>query len=266
MERGATMRILVISDVHANLVALEEVLADAGRVPWGDGQGFDSVWSLGDIVGYGPRPNECISHLQQFDGHLRVAGNHDWAVLGRIDIDEFNPEARKSVLWTRKQLDSASLAYLEQVPDYPIRPASGGEFTVTHASPRHPVWEYIYNTSIARENFEHFKSRFCLVGHTHVPRIYRSVLDPETSHATCTAYAPVEDKDIILGGDHRLILNPGSVGQPRDKDARAAYALLDTERETIRFRRVRYDFEVTQSQMRLAGLSERLIARLAYGW
>jgi predicted phosphodiesterase len=260
------MRVLVISDVHANLVALEEVLVDAERVAWGDGRGFDAVWSLGDIVGYGPRPNECIRRLQQFDGHLRVAGNHDWAVLGRIDIDEFNPEARKSVLWTRQQLDSASLAYLERVPDHPIRPASGGDFTITHASPRHPVWEYIYNKAVASENFAYFESRYCLVGHTHVPRIYRSAPDPETGRLACTAYAPVEDQDINISDLHRLILNPGSVGQPRDKDARAAYALLDTERETMHFRRVRYDFEITQSQMRQAGLPERLIARLAYGW
>ena len=105
-----------------------------------------------------------------------------------------------------------------------------------------------------------------MVGHTHVPRVYRLTVDPQTGRAYCNAHAPVQDLDIGLRDTHRLILNPGSVGQPRDKDPRAAYALLDTDQETWRFRRVRYDFEVTQSQMRQAGLPERLIARLAYGW
>ena len=99
------MRVLIISDIHANLTALEEVLADAERLKWLDRTGFDAVWSLGDIVGYGPRPNECIRRLQQFEGHLRVAGNHDWAALDRLDIDDFNPEARKMVVWTRNQLE-----------------------------------------------------------------------------------------------------------------------------------------------------------------
>jgi predicted phosphodiesterase len=260
------MRVLVLSDVHANVMALDEVLADAERVEWLGRRGFDAVWSLGDIVGYGPRPNECIQRLQQFPGHLRVAGNHDWAVLGRLDIDEFNPEARKTVVWTRNQIDAQSQAYLEAVPDTPLMPVAGGPFTVTHASPRHPVWEYVASTSVAVENFDYFVTPYCLVGHTHVPRVFRLVLDEATGLVQCTAHAPVFDVDIGLRGDHRLILNPGSVGQPRDKDQRAAYALLDTEQETWRFCRVRYDFEVTQSQMRQAGLPERLIARLAYGW
>lgn len=260
------MRVLVISDVHANLTALDEVLVDAERVEWLGRKGFDAVWSLGDIVGYGPRPNECIQRLREFEAHLRVAGNHDWAALDRLDIDDFNPEARKTVLWTRKQLGESSLAYLQTLPDRALEPIVGGPFTVTHASPRHPVWEYIVNTGVARENFDYFATPFCLVGHTHVPRVFRLVVDPLNGAAQCTAHSPVLDVDIALRGEHRLILNPGSVGQPRDKDPRAAYALLDTEQETWRFCRVRYDFEVTQSQMRQAGLPERLIARLAYGW
>ena len=107
-NREQPCEVLVISDIHANLTALEEVLADAERQKWLDRTGFDAVWSLGDIVGYGPRPNECIRRLQQFEGHLRVAGNHDWAALDRLDIDEFNPKARKMVVWTRNQLDSSA--------------------------------------------------------------------------------------------------------------------------------------------------------------
>ncbi len=256
------MRVLVLSDIHANLTALDEVLADAEQAVWLGRRGFDAVWSLGDIVGYGPSPNECIERLRQFDGHLRVAGNHDWAALDRLDLDEFNPEARKMVIWTQDQLDSLSYAYLRHLPDEPL---VRGEITITHASPRHPIWEYIHSVNIARANFAHFDTPFCLVGHTHVPRIYRLV-EEEKGEAICTAHMPLYDHDIALDGDHRLIVNPGSVGQPRDNDPRASYALLDTQEYTCRFRRVPYAYEITQANMRQAGLPERLIARLAYGW
>lgn len=257
------MRVLIISDIHANLIALEEVLADAERLEWLGQTGFDALWSVGDVVGYGPHPNQCIQRLKEFGGHLRVAGNHDWAALDRIDADDFNPEARRMVMWTQESLDSLSYAYLRQLPDQPVLQ---GKYTVTHASPRNPIWEYIYSVSIARENFEYFDTPFCIVGHTHVPRIYRLARDPFQSGMRCTAHAPVYDRDISLEGDHRLIVNPGSVGQPRDNDPRAAYALLDTERNIWRFCRVPYAYEMTQADMRMAGLPERLIARLAYGW
>lgn len=257
------MRVLVISDIHANLTALDEVLAHAARVEWLDRTGFDAVWSLGDAVGYGPWPNECVQRLQEFDGHLRVAGNHDWAALGRLDADDFNPEARAMVLWTQQQLDDASLAYLRGLPDRPLR---RGDWTVTHASPREPVWEYISNGGVARENYGHFDTPFCLVGHTHVPRIYRLTPVPGPEQVVCTVHQAVYDREISLAGSHSLIVNPGSVGQPRDNDPRAAYALLEVEQALWCFRRVRYDVEVTQAAMRKAGLPERLIARLAYGW
>ncbi len=257
------MRILVISDVHANLTALEEVLADAEKVTWQGRKGFDAVWSIGDIVGYGPSPNECIRRLQQFEGHLRVAGNHDWAALGNIDLEDFNPEARKMVLWTQRQLDVLSYNYLRQLPDQPL---VQGEFTITHASPRQPIWEYIHSVGLAQANFSHFDTPFCIVGHTHVPRIYRLANNDATERPVCTAHAPVYDSDISLAGNHRLIINPGSVGQPRDSDPRASYAFLDTEEQVWRFRRIPYNYEITQADMRKAGLPERLIARLAYGW
>ncbi len=257
------MRVLVISDVHANLTALDEVLADAAGVRWLGRTGFDAIWSLGDIVGYGPWPNECIQRLQQFNGHLRVAGNHDWAALGRLDVEEFNREARKMVLWTQRELDPASHDYLRALPDQPLLQS---DFTVTHASPREPVWEYINTGSIARENASHFTTPYCLVGHTHVPRIYRLTPGAVEGHIDCAVHGPIYDRDISLAGPHSLIINPGSVGQPRDRDPRAAYALLDTEQALWRYRRVRYDVETTQAAMRKANLPERLIARLAYGW
>jgi predicted phosphodiesterase len=257
------MRVLIISDVHANRAALDEVLADAEGQKWLGRKGFDAVWSVGDIVGYGPHPNDCIERLRAFEGHLRVAGNHDWAALGRLDVEDFNPQARQMVIWTQEQLGSLSQAYLDKLPSTPqVR----GEYTVTHASPREPVWEYVRTPGIARDNFEYFDTTYCIVGHTHVPQIYRLAENPTNGRTSCTAYAPVYDKNIVLAGDHRLILNPGSVGQPRDGDYRAAYAMLDTEQGIWRFRRVSYAYEITQADMRQAGLPERLIVRLAYGW
>lgn len=258
------MRVLILSDIHANLAALDEVLADAETFQWGGRRGFDAVWSLGDIVGYGPHPNECIQRLEALrPDHTRVAGNHDWAALGNLDIDDFNPEARQMVLWTRAALDAHSLDYLQALPAQPLKI---DKFSITHASPRHPIWEYITSTRIARENFDFFETPYCLVGHTHVPLLFRLAFDARTRRLGCTAHMPVLDRDVSLVGEHRLILNPGSVGQPRDNDARAAYALLDTDEEVMRFRRVRYDVEMTQAAMRAADLPERLIARIAYGW
>lgn len=257
------MRVLVISDVHANLVALEEVLADAENLEWLGQKGFDVIWSLGDIVGYGPHPNQCIERLRQYDGHLRVAGNHDWAAMGHLDLEEFNPEARQMVEWTQRQLDSRARAYLARSPSEPM---VQGDFTITHGSPRSPIWEYVHTVSVARANFEYFDTPYCLVGHTHVPCIFRSARDPFGVGPRVTAHAPIYERDISLEGDHRLIINPGSVGQPRDNDPRASYLLLDTERKIVRFRRLSYAYEITQAHMRAAGLPPRLIARLAFGW
>lgn len=258
------MRVLVISDVHANLAALEEVLADASAFVWGGQRGFDVIWSLGDIVGYGPYPNECIQRLEAAGAkHLRVAGNHDWAALGKLEIDDFNPEARQMVLWTQQNLAAHSLEYLQNLPSISL---ARDKFSITHASPRHPIWEYITSIRIARENFDFFDTPYCLVGHTHVPLLFRLAFDAKTRRMGCTGHLPSPDIDISLVGEHRLILNPGSVGQPRDNDPRASYVLLDTEQEIVRYRRIRYDVEMTQAAMRAANLPERLIARIAYGW
>ena len=165
----AMTRVLVISDIHANQAALESVLAAAaGR--------YDTIWCLGDLVGYGPRPNECIEIVRE-RAALCVMGNHDWAVLGRpgINVDDFNPQARQAVLWTRDELKPENRRYLESLADMPIQPPDTQQqsILVTHASPREPVWEYILTPTVALENFAAFDERICLVGHTHKPAIYR---------------------------------------------------------------------------------------------
>ncbi|MBC7235853.1 MAG: metallophosphoesterase family protein, partial [Chloroflexi bacterium] len=133
------MRILVLSDIHSNLVALEAVLAEVSA--------FDMIWSLGDVVGYGPRPNECIARLREFE-HIAIAGNHDWGVLGKADLGMFNPDARQANLWNRAQLSESSRAYLEALPETRVE----GDFTLAHGSPRKPIWEYLLYPDVAKEN------------------------------------------------------------------------------------------------------------------
>ena len=242
------MPTLLLSDIHANLVALEAVLADA------DGQ-YDRVWFLGDLVGYGPQPNECVERLRALEP-LALSGNHDWAVLGKLDADDFNTEARMLVRWTQRTLTADNRAYLAELPPLCAEPP----FTLAHASPRHPVWEYILDLPTAMENFAHFDTPCCLVGHTHVPAVF--VLDEAAGELSFTL---VEHGDVIDLSRHRLIVNPGGVGQPRDGDPRAAYALLDAEAMTLEFRRVAYDVAATQELMRELNMPRRLIKRLAQG-
>lgn len=243
------MRILLLSDIHANLVALETVLRNAGD--------FDQIWCLGDVVGYGPEPNACIETLRAYNNLVCVAGNHDWAMLDKVDLEEFNPDARRAVLWTRDQLDVQNLDWLHSLPDS----FHTDHFTLTHGSPRYPIWEYVLTPATARVNFEYFDTQICFIGHTHVPVIYRYHDDD----GTVTAEPLPEDIPVPLD-DSRLMINPGSVGQPRDGDARAAFAILDFETMTLMHHRIEYNILATQLKMGQANLPMRLITRLSYGW
>ncbi len=243
------MRLLIISDIHANLTALEAVLQDC------EGE-WEQIWFLGDLVGYGPDPDECAARLRQLD-HLSLSGNHDWAVLGRLDINAFNNDARYAIEWTQKAISAETRAFLESLPPNQPQPV----FTLAHGSPRHPVWEYILDEDIARENFSHFETPFCLVGHTHIPVIYEQLPSNQV-----VAYIPGNNQPLQLDPNMRLIINPGSVGQPRDSDPRAAYALLNTTTLVWEFRRVAYDVAATQARMRQQDMPPRLINRLQFGW
>jgi predicted phosphodiesterase len=243
------MRILIISDIHANLTAFETVLADA-KGEW------EYVWCLGDVVGYGPDPNECCEMLRTLP-HLCLAGNHDWAALGRLDIRTFNPDARKAVTWTQETLTRENVAYLEALPTTFVI----GQYTLAHGSPREPVWEYILEPLIAALNFPHFETPYCLVGHTHQPVIYEQV----NENGETEAQAPKYRQKRQLNG-RRQIINPGSVGQPRDANPDAAYAILDVETNTFEHRRIPYDIGAVQARMRKFDMPERLIARLEHGW
>jgi len=246
------MRTLVLSDIHSNLEALQSVLDDTGPV--------DEIWCLGDVVGYGPDPNACVELLRS-QAHICIAGNHDWATLGKLDLRDFNPDAREANLWNRKQLTADNLAYLDGLPETLVR----GDFTLAHGSPRHPIWEYIIYPSTAEANFRHFATPYCLAGHTHTPVIFRLLGGHNETETKAEALPPALHEGMELRGE-RLIINPGGVGQPRDGDPRASYALLDDQAMTIEHRRVAYPLEKTQAKMMEHGLPLRLVLRLGYGW
>lgn len=245
------MRILIISDIHANLTAFQAVLGHTHNQ-------WDTIWFLGDLVGYGPDPNECVQELQKHS-HIALSGNHDQAVLGKLDIKSFNREAKYAINWTQEALSSESLSYLQSLSSKQIE----GNFTLAHASPRYPVWEYILDPLTASENFNWFETDFCLVGHTHVPIIFEERLNGFRRINVRSLSA--NGRDAFPLGPERLIINPGSVGQPRDSDPRAAYALLDTEAMTWSYQRVPYPIREVQERMEKNGMPKRLVNRLAYG-
>ncbi len=242
------MKTLIISDIHANITALEAVLADAGEI--------DSVWALGDVVGYGPDPNECVERVRDLPNIVCLLGNHDAATIGMIDDITFNPAARMAVQWTRTTLNPENLAYLDRLPEY----LRLGDITLAHGSPREPVWEYLLDTRNATENFSYFYTPYCLVGHTHLPTIYTQL--DENEYARLIAPTNGIELDLVP----RSIINPGSVGQPRDRDPRAAYAILDLDQMKISFHRVAYDIKAVQERMKVAGLPNRHVMRLTEGW
>lgn len=239
------MRIAVLSDVHANLVALDAVLAAL--------RPFDALWHLGDVVGYGPHPDEVVDRLRSA-GALGVCGNHDAAAVGRIDTDLFNTDARIAIEWTARRIEPSTRRWLEELPER----REEGDFSLVHGSPRDPIWEYVYSTQVARASLAAFSTPYCLVGHTHVPLVFRA--DGERIQEL----GPGEDGGLTLDS-RRALVNPGSVGQPRDRDPRAAGMTIDTERRTVTWHRITYDIARTQEAMRQVGLPGRLVERLSFG-
>ena len=246
------MRTLIVSDIHSNLQAFEAVLADAE----GAG-GYEAVWFLGDLVGYGSDPSACIDRLRRLP-HVAIAGNHDHAVTGKLNPDLFNGAARAAALWTAQQLTEDETSYLADMPEVRLM----GSFTLVHGSLREPVMEYLISEPAAMATFALMETPFCLVGHSHYPLVWTEdngragveLLDPS---------APV-----VLDPEQRMIVNPGSVGQPRDGDWRASYLLYDSEAGAcgvLYHRRVEYDLAGAQSGILAAGLPESLAIRLGNG-
>jgi predicted phosphodiesterase len=242
-------KILVISDIHANITALEAVLADAGKV--------DQVWCLGDIAGYGPDPNECIERVRGLSKLTCMMGNHDYAAIGDMALETFNTDARKALLWQRDQLTDASKEFLRTLSQQVV---VRGNASLAHGSPRDPIWEYILNTLVARVNMDFFETLWCFVGHSHFQAVFQFHADTDD---LSIEIPPIGEAYKLTD---RAILNPGSVGQPRDRDPRAAYALFRPKARVWEPHRVEYDIKSVQKRILEAGLPPRHAERLSGGW
>jgi len=241
------MKVALISDVHGNLEALEAVLRDIEK------QGAEKIHFLGDAVGYGCNPNECVKLIDKHC-NIKLLGNHDYAVMGLETTDNFNQVAQISMDWTQNKIKSKAVTALA---DFEMS-AVFLDYFLVHASPDEPeAWNYILNTDAAREQFEAFASNICFVGHTHLPTCF--ILDKDDTVTQKT------QSEIIFDEDCKYIINIGSVGQPRDNDPRACYMIIDTEANKTSYRRVDYNIKKTQEKMKKAKLPDFLIERIAIG-
>ena len=243
------MRVLVLSDIHSNLEALHAVVGHATK----EG-GFDGVWVTGDLVGYGPDPGPVLDALRVL-GATCVGGNHDLAACGRIGVDAFNPVAAEAALWTAGALNERDRDGLRELPLTCIEEG----VTLVHGSLREPEWEYLLDHEPAEAQFSLQTTPVSIVGHSHLQFVcIERDGDRPRFHYT-------SDGDDLLLDDHRVILNAGSVGQPRDGDPRAGYMLLDTTARVVGWRRVPYDIDKVRAKIDAAGLPRVLGARLYEG-
>jgi predicted phosphodiesterase len=242
------MRIAVLSDIHGNLHALDAVLADVER------EDVHEVWCLGDVVGYGADPNDCCARIRE-QADVVLAGNHDMAVTGELSLEEFSRGAAIAARWTQEVLHPEHAAWLRA-----LEPTGDArEIGLYHGSPRDPVWEYVLSSLLAELCFDAMRQRVALVGHSHVAL---SFVRPEAEAATGEPRRGGDAVDLSSG---EWILNPGSVGQPRDGDSRAAWMLLDTDLWRAQWRRTEYDISGAQAAIRAARLPASLADRLEYG-
>jgi diadenosine tetraphosphatase ApaH/serine/threonine PP2A family protein phosphatase len=266
------MKTAILSDIHGNLEALEAVLRDIDSTG-----GVDRYWCLGDTVDYGPQPHQCLERVRQL-GALSIIGNHDAAVSGKVDYrKDFSGDFVAITSWTEEHLPAEDKAFLAALP---VRIETAG-FTLVHGSPRDPFWEYILDRERATENLPYIKTKYCLVGHTHVSAFFdfnHQVISGELIPFSKEAdkkyfkdgkfsfdFKPSEQNNIIKLNSERLIINPGAVGQQRTKDPRAAYAVYNDSDATVELRRVEYNVATTRQKMVEVGLPEWLSNKLAAG-
>lgn len=238
--------IAILADVHSNLEAFKSVLEDL--------KGVDEIWCLGDIVGYGPEPNECCQLVKEKAKYC-LLGNHDAAVLGMVDLSWFNPFAAQAVKINQRILIEENEKFLKNL----VKKQKLGEILLVHGSPQDEVFEYIFTLEDARVAFESFQEKICFDGHTHCPVVF----EKRGNNLQMIPISPGEK--ITLKKNYRYIINPGSVGQPRDEDRRASYLLFNGQNLTLELRRVEYKIEKTQEKMEKLGLPQFLIQRLAFG-
>ena len=239
-------RVGIFSDIHGNLQALRQVLAELERLE------VDSRICCGDVVGYGANPNECVEILREA-GIPTIAGNHDHAALSLIDITYFNDVAKRAITWTRKMLLPENEAWLRELP----MSREVADMLFVHASPRNPdSWNYIITMGDARQSFQHFEQRACFIGHSHTPFI----VENSNGNLSCP-----DTPAISLREACRYLVNVGSVGQPRDRNPDACFAIYDREAGRIEIHRTEYDLAGAQDEIRSQGLPVELAERLAYG-
>ncbi len=242
------MSIAIVSDVHGNRQAFEAVLAAI------DAAGCERIWCLGDLVGYGADPDACVD-LARERCELNLAGNHDLAVTGTLPVEDFSAWAYAATSWTQATIRPGTLAFLEGLEPYDHREGLG----LFHASPRDPVWEYVLSAQQAAECLDAQADRICLIGHSHVALSFSREPGGLTAGQTRLAGS------VLALADGEWLLNPGSVGQPRDGDPRAAWLEFDLQALSATYHRVEYDIEAAGAAIRAAGLPEGLAERLRYG-
>ena len=242
------MRALILSDIHSNLEALTAVVGDA--IVRG---GFDVIWCLGDLVGYGPDPGACLQLIRRYE-LLSVAGNHDLAAVGKRSADDFNYSAKAAIQWTAAQLSAEEIDFIASLP----LTAQDERVTLVHGSLRAPADEYLLEQDSALATLRLMETPYCLVGHSHLPFICRE-------NAGSPIFCQFTEDEVFPLGEERLIINPGCVGQPRDRDPRPSYSIYDGKVETIQRHRVTCSIETTQEKIRQANLPEYLIERLHHG-
>lgn len=244
------MRYGVFSDVHSNLEALEAVLAAFKK------EKIQHFICLGDIVGYGPNPNECVQKIAGLKRIQITAGNHDYAAVGLKELTWFNDMATRSLSWTRRQLKEEQRGYLMRLP----RLVDASLFTLAHGSPRDPIDEYLLTSRQFLDNLQFFRTPVCFVGHTHVPSVFY------TDSLGMIQHRPLADGETFrFDPQGKTVVNVGAVGQPRDGDPRACCAVFDSDKHEVKMLRVEYDIEAVQTKMRHASLPLFLIERLSYG-
>lgn len=252
------MRIALLSDIHSNLPAFEAVLEAI------DGAEVQARWCLGDLVGYGAQPDGCV-RLARERCEVCLSGNHDLAVLAELDTSTFSPAAASAAEWTRQNAAPETLEYLRSLSPAGLEQEIG----LYHASPRDPIWEYVLSTDQASECMDVQEGRVSFIGHSHVA-LYFVRLNPEqdgrpAQGPPAVTGAPALDNLTLDLGSGRWLINPGSVGQPRDGDPRAAWLELDTTTWHATFHRVEYDIERAEAAILEAGLPDSLGRRLHLG-
>jgi predicted phosphodiesterase len=241
------MRYAVISDIHGNVEALGAVLADI------EAQRVDEVVCLGDIVGYGADPNECVEAVRGAATKV-VAGNHDWAAVDKLGLEYFNDAARRAAEWTGGVLAEENRRYLLERP---LTALAGDDVFLVHSSPRSPdQWMYVFHPGQAARDFGAFSQSICFIGHTHQPAVFTDGGGFHLGESLA---------DFSLGVGTRYIVNVGSVGQPRDGNPKAAYCIYDSEAQVLRLRRVEYDVVLSSEKIVQNGLPKSLAERLPLG-